>query len=77
MKLVIDTKSALLGLLAGIVTMLAIGAATSSSDTGRYQVAAGSSGFSIMVDTRTGQAWSFQPANINQWKTDENFWREK
>lgn len=77
MKTTIDTKSALVGLLVGVGTMLAIGAATSSNETGRFQVSAGGAGFAVMVDTKTGQAWSFQPTSTAQWRSDESFWREK
>src|SRR6266550_1656981 len=61
MNMKIDLKSGLCGLAFGIVAMLAIGAGTSSDQTGRYQVAIGNSsngsGVVVMVDTQTGKAW--------------------
>lgn len=77
MKMTIDPKSALVGLLAGVAAMLAIGAGTSSNETGRFQVSAGGAGFAVMVDTKTRQAWSFQPTSTALWRSDESFWREK
>jgi hypothetical protein len=80
MKTTIDLKSAALGLLAGIIVMFAVGAGLSSDDSsrvGRYQVSAGTGGSAVMVDTKTGQAWSFQPLNTAQLKSDANFWGAK
>jgi hypothetical protein len=80
MKTTVDLKSVALGLLAGIIVMFAIGAGTSPGDAdgiGRYQVSAGTGGCAVMVDTKTGQAWAFQPLNTAQWKNDANFWGAK
>jgi hypothetical protein len=77
MKIVIDIKSALLGLGLGVAAMLAVGAGTNSSESGRYQIAAGDGGFAVMVDTQSGKAWSYMPINTAQWKTDGNFWQPK
>ncbi len=77
MKITIDSRSAALGLSVGVAAMFVMGAATSSNDTGRFQVAAGGPGFAVIIDTKTGQAWGFQPASTAQWRSDENFWREK
>ena len=52
----IDLKSALCGLVVGVLAMLAMGATESLTPVGRYQVAAGA-GFFTIVDTATGQAW--------------------
>ena len=56
MKTQIDIKSALVGILIGILAVLAVGAATNSNQVGRYQISSGD-GFSVMVDTQTGKAW--------------------
>jgi hypothetical protein len=77
MKINIDLKSALLGLAAGVLVMAAIGAGTASGENGRYQVSGGEQGCAVMVDTRTGQAWAFQPSTTSQWKRDANFWDAK
>jgi hypothetical protein len=52
----IDLKSALCGLVVGILAMLAIGASEAPNAIGKYQVASGA-GFVTIVDTTTGQAW--------------------
>lgn len=57
MKITIDLRSALLGLIAGIVVTLTLGAATAlPSASGRYAIAAGAHG-GYLVDTSTGQVW--------------------
>lgn len=77
MKINIDVKSALFGLVAGVIAMAAIGATSAPGENGRYQVSGGEQGCAVMVDTRTGQAWAFQPSNTSQWKRDGNFWDVK
>jgi hypothetical protein len=58
MKTQIDLKSAVCGLVLGVLTMFVIGAGESSSiPVGRYQVAVGSIS-SVIVDTATGQSWA-------------------
>ena len=60
MKIKIDLKSALFGLLAGVVVMFCIGAATPSNPVGKYQVVGApgrSGGLFVLIDTQTGQAW--------------------
>ena len=57
MKTQIDIKSALCGLVVGILAVLAIGAGTSSNEIGRYQVSSGGDK-SVIVDTITGKAWA-------------------
>ena len=66
MKMNIDLKSALVGLTLGAMTVLAVGAANSSSSppTGKYQCAAGQ-GILLIVDTVTGQAWALQPGGVS------------
>jgi hypothetical protein len=76
MKAQIDMKSVLCGVALGVLAVFAIGAATSSNEIGRYQVSSGQ-GCSVIVDTRTGQAWGFCPPTTAQYKTDANFWDAK
>src|ERR1044071_1384139 len=73
MKIQIDIKSMLCGLVLGVATMFVLGASSVSSDQfGRYQVTTGQSA-SIIIDTATGRAWGFQPANTGQFRNDANF----
>ena len=78
MKTQIDIKSALCGLVVGVLAMLAIGAGTSSNEVGRYQISSGAS-FSVMVDTKTGQAWGsvYAPNNSSSIHNDSNFFEPK
>jgi len=78
MKIQIDLKSALCGLVVGVLAMFAIGAADSSNPAGKYQVTTGS-GFVVIIDTSTGQAWG---ANLAApipgfQKVDKGFWDSK
>ena len=52
----IDLKSTVIGLLAGILGVLALGAGSPSSQTGRYRVE-GTTPYFLLVDTQTGQVW--------------------
>ena len=62
MKTQIDIKSALIGLLAGVAAMLAIGSSSSTVSVGRYQVG-GTASQGFVVDTMTGQVWTrFTPS---------------
>ena len=62
MKIQIDVKSALIGLLAGIAAMLAMAASSSNHTVGRYQVG-GTASQALVVDTMTGQVWTkFTPS---------------
>jgi hypothetical protein len=76
MKAQIDVKSVLCGVAIGVLAVFATGAATSSNEIGRYQVSAGQ-GSSVIIDTRTGQAWGYCPQTTSQYKTDGNFWDPK
>lgn len=71
----LDTKSTLLGLLLGVLATVAIAAASSSGQTGRYQVA-GTGSHAVIVDTATGQAWStfLSPSGG---RSDGDFYRPK
>lgn len=76
MKIQIDLKSALCGLIIGVAAMFALGADSSSSSVGRYQISAGQSS-ALIIDTLTGQAWAFQPTSTAQWRNDGNFFDSK
>jgi hypothetical protein len=76
MKAQIDIKSVLCGVAIGVLAVFAIGAATSSNENGRYQVSTGQV-TSVIVDTRTGQAWGYGPQTTSQYKSDANFWDSK
>lgn len=53
----IDIKSALIGLLLGVLATVAIAAASSSGTAGRYQIA-GTGSYGLVLDTATGQVWT-------------------
>ena len=55
MKNKIDAKSALLGILVGILTMSTIGAVR-PGPVGRLQIS-GTGNFGLLVDTTTGKVW--------------------
>jgi hypothetical protein len=77
MKIQIDLKSAVCGLIIGVAAMFALGADSSSSNqVGRYQIATGQNS-SVIVDTTTGKAWAFQPLTTAQFKQDGSFWDAK
>lgn len=57
MNLRIDLKSALCGLVIGILAMLLVAAATPSSGVGRFRLDATPS-YALLVDTTTGQVWT-------------------
>jgi hypothetical protein len=78
MKTQIDIKSALCGLVIGVAAMFAIGAGTSSNEVGRYQISSNPN-FSVMVDTKTGQAWGSvcAPSSGSAIHSDGNFFEAK
>ena len=76
MKATIDFKSALYGLAAGILTMLALGSTQPSHPIGRYQVS-GSAGFYMILDTSTGKGWCVNVAGQNFTGTHTGFWESK
>jgi hypothetical protein len=76
MKIQIDLKSAVCGLIVGAAAMFVMGADSSSNSVGRYQISAGQSS-AMIVDTETGQAWAFQPNSTAQWRSDGNFFSAK
>lgn len=71
----IDLKSALLGLLLGILAVVGIAAASAPGHVGRYQVG-GTGAHAVIVDTATGQAWSAFLSSVGG-KTDSNFYQPK
>jgi hypothetical protein len=82
MKIQIDLKSAVVGLLIGAAAMFVVGAETSPNQNGRFQVAIASSqienagAVAVIVDTQTGQAWGVT-ARAN-WHDDAGkFWDAK
>jgi hypothetical protein len=77
MKFQIDPKSALFGLVVGVLAVFAIGAGSPSEEIGRYQISAAAQSSAFIVDTKTGQAWGFAPVNSGQFRQDANFWEAK
>lgn len=74
MKIRIDLKSALCGLLIGVGAMFAMGAENSTTPPARYQVSSGT-GITVIVDSQTGQAWMFNAGGPPH--TDPNFFAPK
>lgn len=71
----LDIKSALIGLSAGVLITLGIGAAASPGSVGRYQVA-GTANQGLIVDTATGQVWRAY-FHSNNGNTDGDFFSPK
>ncbi|HYV26008.1 MAG TPA: hypothetical protein VFA77_00610 [Candidatus Eisenbacteria bacterium] len=72
----IDIKSALIGLLLGIVTTVAIAAASSPGQIGRYQVS-GAGSFGLVLDTATGQVWTMFFSQSGGRHDGETFYQPK
>ena len=53
----IDVKSLVIGLFLGLLVLLVLGAASQSSENGRYQITTNNKR-NVIVDTRTGHTWS-------------------
>ena len=76
MKITIDLRSALVGLVAGVVLMFTLGAAGAApTGSGRYQVSTGAD-HGLLVDTATGQVWSAR-LNEARFNTDAVFKQAK
>jgi hypothetical protein len=80
MKIQIDLKSALCGLVIGIAAIFAVGAAISSNPVGRFQIQAaydGGKGFALVLDTQTGEVWGM--AGGSDWSNSKagKFWEQK
>ncbi len=71
----IDLKSAVVGLVLGIIATIAIAAASPPSQIGRYQIA-GTGNDGLIVDTATGQVWSAH-FFASEGKTDRDFFLPK
>ena len=71
----IDTKSALVGLVIGVLVALGIAAASSPGSVGRYQIA-GTGSHGMVLDTATGQVWSTFLSSSGG-RTDGNFYDPK
>lgn len=71
----LDFKSALIGLLVGVLATMAIAATSPPGQAGRYQVT-GTGSHAVILDTATGQAWStfLSPAGG---RTDGDFYQSK
>jgi hypothetical protein len=80
MKTQIDIKSALFGIVVGVLAMFAIGAGTSSNEVGRYQISSAGER-SVMIDTITGKAWAVgvlkDPMYYPSGGKNNNFWDAK
>ena len=74
MKIQFDLKSALVGVLAGVIVTLTMGAAV-NGPTGRFQIA-GIHSHALVIDTATGQVWrGFFPTGSGN--TDGDFLKPK
>ena len=76
MKTTIDIKSALIGLLLGIVATVAIAAASSPGQVGRYQIS-GAGSFGLVLDTTTGQVWTMFFSSSGGRNDGEAFYQPK
>jgi hypothetical protein len=83
MKIQIDLKSAVCGLIIGVAAMFVMGAEQSSSNqVGKYQVQAvpGENripGYAIIIDTRTGETWGMDAASDWHDYKGDKFWGTK
>ena len=75
MKTKIHINSALIGLGAGVLIMVGIGAASSPGSAGRYQIA-GTGNHGMVLDTATGQVWSTFLSSAGG-KSDKDFYEPK
>jgi hypothetical protein len=77
MKIQIDLKSALCGLVIGIVAMFTIGAGISFPEAvGRYHLAANGAAFGL-IDTVTGKVWMIGNSTSIQLHNDGDFFDPK
>lgn len=77
MKIKIDFKSTLLGLLLGAGAIFAMGAGQSSNPVGRFQVAASSANTLVVVDTITGEVWAHAPGGVSITGAPGGFFNKK
>ena len=77
MNMKVDLKSALCGIVVGVLAMLVIAAADSSANVvGKYQ-AAGGAGFFLILDTASGKAWFANVSANNLTHIDKGFFEAK
>ena len=77
MKMQIDLKSALCGIVIALAGFVVIGAGTSLPQVGRYQIAAaGTPSVIVLVDTATGKVWMGN-GTANQLRSDPDFFEPK
>jgi hypothetical protein len=73
----IDLKSALCGLVIGVLAILAIGATNASNDLGRYRLV-GTTSYAMIIDSQTGRVWNAKFLTLNEFKaTDGDFYSVK
>jgi hypothetical protein len=80
MKIQIDLKSAVCGLVIGVTAMFAVGAGTSSNPAGKYQIEAGTTPFGIytfVIDTQTGEVWGIDTKGDWHDNKADKFWGAK
>jgi hypothetical protein len=77
MKASIDIKSALAGLVVGVLAVFAIGAGGPSDHVGRYRVSIGPAGNAMLVDTTTGKVWAAGQNTAQLRQTDAEFYDSK
>lgn len=76
MKIQIDLKSALCGLILGVVAMLGMAAAGNPNQVGRFQIqtgVTGTGGYALILDTATGKVWG----RVKDFAHDDGFYNEK
>jgi hypothetical protein len=83
MKIQIDLKSAVLGLIVGAVAIFTLGDATSQpNQNGRYQCAvaldgSGNNGVELILNTQTGKAWNAINRATIAHDDGDSFWNAK
>jgi hypothetical protein len=83
MKIQIDLKSAVCGLIIGVAAMFAMGAdSSSSSQVGKYQISSSyaptGNAVITIIDTTTGEVWSHPTGTEGEGGTRlNNFWDKK
>jgi hypothetical protein len=81
MKTQIDIKSLLCGAAIGVLAVFTLGAGTSSSPVGKYQVTGVSNGTggwgAVIVDTQSGEAWGMDCSRTSLSAKSEKFFEGK
>lgn len=77
MKIQIDLKSAVCGLIIGVAVMIGIAATTGRPDQiGRFQIetgVTGTGGYALILDTTTGKVWG----RVKDFAHDDGFYGDK